>query len=158
MATVDQQAAGSEEKKAPARSLEEIQSDLDVTRSRLTENLEQLKAETKPQALGQRAADKAKEVGAGVQEQARATLMNQDGSVRAERVLAIGGAVVALLLLRKGFKARAHRKELERLSQVVWVPVPRSAVNPEYALMARNAAELSPAALEYRPQLELAGS
>ena len=56
-----------------------------------------------------------------------------------------GLVVFAILVLRRGFKARGHRKELERLSQVVWVPVPRTSVNPEYAGMARTARELAPA-------------
>lgn len=158
MAVVDQPAATEQQKKPPVRSVEEIQSDLDKTRSRLAGNIEQLKAETKPQALGQRAQNKVKEIGATAQAKVQQVMLKEDGSVRTERVVAIGGGVVALLLIRRGFKARAHRKELERLAQVVWVPVPRSAVNPEYALMARNARELSPNALEYRPQLELASS
>lgn len=159
MATVEQQPAATEQqKKPPARSLDEIQSDLETTRSRLADNLEQLKAQTTPQAIGDRAGTKAKEVGATAQAKAKHVLLKEDGSLRAERVLAIGGGVVALLLLRRGFKARAHRKELERLAQVVWVPVPRTAVNPEYAQMARNARELAPDALAFRPQLELASS
>jgi hypothetical protein len=50
---------------------------------------------------------------------------------------------VGLYLVRRGLKARAHRKELERLSKVVWVPVPRQGLRREYRGIARDAAELS---------------
>lgn len=117
------------------RSAEDIQAEIEETRRRLADNLEQLKAETAPKAL----LDKAKARVTGV------FVDHETGELRKERVAAVVGGVVALIVIRRGFKARAHRKELERLSQVVWVPVPRTSVNPEYAGMARTARELAPA-------------
>ena len=35
-------------------------------------------------------------------------------------------------------------EHMERLREVVWVPVPRASVNPEYAAMARTATEVAP--------------
>lgn len=117
------------------RSQEDIQAEIEETRQRLAENLEQLKAETKPSAL----MDKAKASVTGV-------FVDQGtGELRRERVAAVVGGVVALLLIRKGLKSRSHRKEIKRLSEVVWVPVPRSSINPEYAMVARSARELGPA-------------
>lgn len=142
MASAEQQAKD-EERKAP-RPIDEIQQDLAATRERLVGNIEQLKVEAHPKALGEKAAGSAKSV-----------VLNEDGSVRVERVAMIAGAVVGLLLIRKGFKARGKRKELKALAKVVWVPVPRDAVNPELAARARNAKELAPYTDGFAPQLEL---
>ncbi len=117
------------------RSPEEIQAEIEETRQRLAENLDQLKAETTPQAL----LDRAKTAVTGV------FVDNSTGELRKERIAAVVGGVVAIIVVRKGLKARAHRRELERLKEVVWVPVPRSSVNPAYAAMSRTAAELAPA-------------
>lgn len=119
------------------RSPEEIQADIEETRQRLADNLDQLKAETTPQAL----LDKAKRGVSGV------FIDHATGELRKERVAAVVGGVVALILVRKGVKARARRRELARLKEVVWVPVPRSSVNPVYASMSRTAVELAPPAL-----------
>ena len=158
MATAEQQAKSkakpkgesteeSENAEAPARPVGEIVSDIDKTRERLVSNLEQLKAETSPDALKGKAEQKV-----------RSVMQHEDGSVRMERVAMIAGAVIALVLVRKGFKARARKKELRALAQVVWVPVPRASVNPEIAGLARNAKELAPLTGEYEPQLALASA
>ena len=158
MATAEQQAKSKAKPKGeskdkpesaepPARPVDEIVSDIDQTRDRLVSNLEQLKAETTPDALKGKAEAKV-----------RSVMQHEDGSVRMERVAMIAGAVVALLLVRKGLKARARKKELRALAQVVWVPVPRASVNPEIADLARNAKELAPLTSEYEPQLAVAGA
>jgi len=146
VSTVEQTAKAEDEKpkQPPARPVGEIQSDIEQTRARLVGNLEQLKAEASPKALSGKAQAKAKSV-----------FLNEDGSVKTERVAAVAGVVVGLLLVRRGVKARSRRKEIARLSQVVWVPVPRSAVNPEVAALARNARELAPLTETYAPALEL---
>ena len=146
MATAEQQDKdkAKDEERTPPRPIGEIQQDIASTRERLVANIEQLKAETTPKALGEKASTTAKSV-----------VLNDDGSVRVERVAMIAGAVVGLLLIRKGFKARAKRKQLEALAKVVWVPVPREAVNPELAARARNAKELAPLTADYAPQLAL---
>jgi hypothetical protein len=147
VATAQEQAKAKDEEKKPPRPVSEIQQDIESTRERLVGNLEQLKAEANPKALGEKASTKAKSV-----------VMNPDGSVRVERVAMIAGVVVGMLIIRRGFKARAKRKQLEALAQVVWVPVPRKAVNAELAERARNAKELAPLTAEYAPQLELASA
>jgi ElaB/YqjD/DUF883 family membrane-anchored ribosome-binding protein len=145
VSSVEQSAKPKDEaSQQPARPVGEIQSDIEETRARLMGNIEQLKAEASPKALGGKAQAKVK-----------AVFVNEDGSVKTERVAAVAGVVVGLLLLRRGAKARSRRKELQRLSQVVWVPVPRSAVNPEIAGLARNARELAPLAESYSPALAL---
>ncbi|MFN8126416.1 MAG: DUF3618 domain-containing protein [Candidatus Nanopelagicales bacterium] len=123
----------SDNETSKSRTPEEIAADMEATRQRLAENLEQLKAETTPQALAAKA--RAKVTGVFVDP--------ATGEVRRERVAAVVGVVVGVVILRKGIKARARRRELKRLSQVVWVPVPRASVNPEYAAMARDARELA---------------
>ena len=147
MATAQQAKSKDEQKPPPPRPIGAIRKDIEQTRQRLAGNLEQLKSETTPKALGAKAQTRAKSV-----------VVNEDGSVRVERVVAIAGAVVGLLLLRKGVKARSRRKHLEALTKVVWVPVPRSSVNPELAALARNANELAPLTGEYAPQLVLASA
>ncbi len=147
MATAQEQAKSKDEEKKPPRPVGEIQQDIASTRGRLVDNLDQLKAETSPKALGDKAATKAK-----------AVVLNDDGSVRMERVVAIGAVVVGLLVIRKGFRTRARKKELRALAEVVWVPVPRRAVNPEIASLTRNAKELAPLTADYVPQLELMSS
>jgi hypothetical protein len=150
VATAQEQAkakAKDDEEKKPPRPVGEIQQDMESTRARLVDNIEQLKAEANPKALGEKASTKAKSV-----------VVNPDGSVRVERVAMIAGVVLGLIIVRRGFRARAKRKQLEALAQVVWVPVPRSAVNSELAQRARNAKELAPLTAEYAPQLELASA
>ena len=147
MATAEQQEKPKDGEHDAPRAVGEIQQDIESTRARLVGNLEQLKQETSPQALKEKASTKAKSV-----------VMKPDGSVRVERVAAIAGVVVGLLLLRRGIQARSRRKELQALSQVVWVPVPRRAVNPELVGVSRNAKELAPLTAEFAPQLELASA
>ncbi len=120
--------------KSDERSIEDVQAEIDETRQRLTENLSQLKEETTPQAL------KAK---------ARAAITglfvdSQTGEVRRERVIAVASVAVGLILVRRGLKSRARKRELRRLAEVVWVPVPRTSVNPELVPVARSAAEINP--------------
>lgn len=126
--------AESETDKKKSRTPEEIQADIEETRDRLARNIEQLKAETKPAAL----ADKAKQTVTGV------FVDHDSGAVRVERVAAVVAVVVGLIVIRRGLKARAHRKEIERLREVVWVPVPRHGLKAEYTSIAREAKELTP--------------
>jgi hypothetical protein len=122
------------DEKPPARSTAEIQSEIEETRQRLADNLSQLKAETTPKALF----DKAKDSVTGV------FVDHGTGEIRVERVAAVVAGVVGLIIIRKGFKARARKRELRRLAEVVWVPVPKSSVSSEFAPVARTAAELAP--------------
>lgn len=128
------QASDKREKKAPPRSPEEIQAEIEETRQRLAANLNQLKAETQPKAL----AEKAKEKVTGI------FMDPATGSLRTERVAAVAAVVVGLIVIRKGFKSRAHKRQLKRLGEVVWVPVPKQSVNAEFAPVARVAAEIAP--------------
>jgi len=137
-----QNPAKDEQKKPKPRPVGEIRRDLEDTRQRLASNLQQLKAETAPKALGNKAGTKA-----------RALFVNVDGSVKVERVAAVAGAAVGLLLLSKGIKSHKRKKELQALAQVVWVPVPRRAVSAELIGVSRNAKELAPLTKEYVPAL-----
>ena len=134
------------QEKAPPRSTDEIQRDITDTRDRLVGTLDTLKEETRPQALAGR-----------VQNSVKGVFMTEDGDVRVERVAAVVGVVVGLVLLRRGMKARARKRELRRLAEVVWVPVPRTAVSKEMASNARNAAELAPAAIDLEPRVAVVG-
>jgi len=128
----------SEEK--PPRSTEEIQADIQQTRQRLVGTLDSLKEETTPKALAGRA-----------QASVKGVFVTENGDVRVERVAAVVGVVVGLLVLRRGMKARARRRELQRLAEVVWVPVPRAAVSKDVVGSARNASELAPLAQDVEP-------
>jgi hypothetical protein len=130
--------------KSEKRSMADVQAEIEETRQRLADNLTQLKTETKPQVIAARV----KESVSGV------FTDPETGELRRERVIAVASVAVALLVLRRGVKARHRRAELRRLSEVVWVPVPRSAVSSEFMPVARRAAELGPAPL---PALVAAG-
>ena len=134
--------AKDDKKKPPPRPVGEIRRDLEDTRQRLAGNIAQLKAETQPKALGNKAQTKAKSV-----------FVNPDGSVKVERVAAVAGVAIGLILLSKGIKSHKRKKELRALAQVVWVPVPRKAVSPELIAVSRNAKELAPLTEEYVPAL-----
>ena len=115
-----------------ARSTGEIQADIEETRARLVDNLDRLKAETAPPVLVAKAKAKVHD----------AVFDPQTGLIRKERVVAVAVGVLGIVILRRGLKVRARRRELARLREVVWVPVPRSAVTPEVAKVARQASEL----------------
>lgn len=133
------------DKDAQPRNMAEIQSDLDETRQRLVGNLQALKEETSPKALASKA-------GVAI----KGTFVAEDGSLRVERVAAAAGVVVGLIIVRRGLKSRAHKRQLKQLSAVVWVPVPRESVNPEIAPFARNAKELAPYTPDLAPKLAIA--
>lgn len=135
------------DEKTQPRSMADIQSDLDETRQRLADNLQLLKEETSPKALAGKA-------GVAI----KGTFVAEDGSVRVERVAAAAGVVVGLILVRRGLKARAHKRNIKRLAEVVWVPVPRESVNPQIAPYARNAKELAPYTPDLAPKLAIAAS
>ena len=122
------------EHKSRSRSTDDIMADIDDTRDRLVANLTQLREETQPKALAQRA--KAAVIGVFVDQ--------KTGELRTERVAIVAGSVVGLVVLRKGIRARAQKRQIKRLSEVVWVPVPKSSVSPEMAPLARSAIELGP--------------
>lgn len=143
----EQQHSGDGAAKHEVRPIADIQSDLDQTRQRLAENIAALKAEASPKALGRKAKARAEDI-----------VVKPDGSLRTDRIAAAAGVLLALLLLRRTAKARSQRKELRRLAEVVWVPVPRSAVSPELAPMARNAKELAPLLEQAGPRLEITSS
>jgi hypothetical protein len=123
-----------DEKEQHPRSKAQIQSDMAETRERLVTNINRLKTETAPPVI--RAKVKAKVAGVFID--------LQTGEVRIERVIAVAVGVLSLVAVRRGFKVRGRRRELGRLREVVWVPVPRSVVSPEVARVAREAAELAP--------------
>lgn len=127
------------------RSTADIQSEMDETRTRLAENLTKLKAETSPEALKANAKAEAQILLGKVKTKVIEIFVDSDtGELRRERVAGVAAGVVGLLVIRGGLKARARRRQLEYLRSVVWVPVPRSAVAPEVAKVARVAAELAP--------------
>jgi hypothetical protein len=147
---VDQQVPAQGQGDGPAaaktRNPDEIQADIEAARTRLIGNLDQLKARTNPKNVASDASRKVKGV-----------FVDASGELRRERIAAAAGGVLMLLLARRGFAARKERKQLEQLAQVVWVPVPRRSVNPEYADLARNAKELAPLAADYAPLAITAG-
>lgn len=131
--------------KAPPRSPEEIQADIHATRARLVDTIEDLKAETRPKVLLGRAQQSAKDF----------FVDPATGEVHAPRVAAVVGGVVVAAMLMKGMRSHRRRRELKRLAQVVWVPVPRQAVSGQFARSARNAKELAPLTSDYEPRLAI---
>lgn len=132
------------DEKAPPRPMPEIQADLQQTRERLSNTIAQLKEETQPKALLAKAQEKVKSV-----------FVDEDGKVKPQPVAITAGVVVSLIVLRRGLRASAKRRELRRLSEVVWVPVPRASVSAEVAANARNAKELAPLTEEYAPAIAI---
>jgi hypothetical protein len=76
------------EKPVPARSLDEIETDLDATRARLAQGLDDLQAYVSPKNVIQRQVDKAKGV-----------FVDQYGGIKPERVAMAAGAVVAVVVV-----------------------------------------------------------
>lgn len=127
------------------RSTEDIQSEMDDTRVRLAENITKLKAETSPEALKANAKAEALALVGKLKAKAMEVFVDSEtGEVRRERVAGVAVGVVSLIVVRRSLKARAKRRHLEYLQAIVWVPVPRSAVSPEIARVARDASELAP--------------
>ncbi|MDZ7577158.1 MAG: DUF3618 domain-containing protein [Candidatus Nanopelagicales bacterium] len=122
------------DKKSGPRSPEEIQAEIEQTRDRLAANLRRLKAEVSPKALAERV--KAAAVGCFIDA--------RTGQVRVERVVGVSLTVVGIVVIRHSLRSLARRRELERLREVVWVPVPKFALSPELLAVARDAAELAP--------------
>lgn len=82
--------------KAPKRTAAQIEADLDVTRARLVENVDQLKEYVKPANVVARQVERVK-----------AVFVDEHGGVRVERVagaaaLLVGVVVVRSLLRRRG--------------------------------------------------------
>ena len=84
-----------------ARSLDDIQADIDRTRAHLASTLDQLVARTKPEAL----VDDTK---------AQLTARIKDPQVQA--LLGVAGAVVALGLIASLARTSKKRKEIKRLT------------------------------------------
>lgn len=84
-----------------ARSLDDIQADIDRTRAHLASTLDQLAARTKPEAL----VDDTK---------AQLTARIKDPQVQA--LLGVAGAVVALGLIASLARTSKKRKEIKRLT------------------------------------------
>lgn len=70
----------------PERSLDEIESDLDATRARLADRLDELQAYVSPKNVAQRQLDKV-----------RGVFVDEYGGVRPDRVLMAAGVVVAIV-------------------------------------------------------------
>ena len=134
-----------ESEKKTTRSTAEIQSEMDETRARLSENLTKLKAETSPEALKANAKAEVQILLGKLKVKAIEVFVDPEtAEVRRERVVGVAAGVVGLIVIRRGLKARARRRQLDYLRSVVWVPVPRAAVSPEVAKVARVASELAP--------------
>lgn len=84
-----------------ARSLDDIQADIDRTRAHLASTLDQLVARTKPEAL----VDDTK---------AQLTARVKDPQVQA--ILGVAGAVIALGLIASLARTSKKRKEIKRLT------------------------------------------
>ena len=121
--------------KSEHRSMDDILTYLVATRQRLAESIAQLKQEARPDVLKAKARTAVLSV----------VIDPETGLVRTERIAAVVGVTVGLILLRKGIKARSRKRQLRRLGEVVWVPVPRAAVKPELMSISREAIELAPA-------------
>ena len=77
------------QERRPAPTAAELEAEIADARSNLASTIEQLRAETTPQALAHRGVDKVK-----------GFFTDEYGGIRPERVAMVAGAVVAILALR----------------------------------------------------------
>lgn len=82
-------------KPAPAPSAAQLEAEIAEARSNLASTIEQLKAETTPQALAQRGVAKVK-----------GFFTDEYGGIRPERVAMAAGVVVTLVVLRRWRRSR----------------------------------------------------
>jgi hypothetical protein len=80
---------------APAPSAAQLEAEIAEARSNLASTIEQLKAETTPQALAQRGVAKVK-----------GFFTDEYGGIRPERVAMAAGVVVTLVVLRRWRRSR----------------------------------------------------
>lgn len=92
-----------------SRSKAQIEADINSARVRLAANLEGLIDEIHPQAVKQRKADelkadieKAKSFVRDTAQEAKSQFVNEDGSVRTDRVVLVAGVVVGVAALAIG--------------------------------------------------------
>jgi hypothetical protein len=76
----------------------ELEAEIAAARSNLASTIEQLRAETTPQALARRGVDKV-----------RGFFVDEYGGIRPERVAIVAGAVVTVLVLRGVSRRRSRR-------------------------------------------------
>ncbi len=84
--------------KAPEPSVAQLEAEIAEARTNLASTLEQLKAETSPQALAHRGVNAVK-----------GFFTDEYGGVRPERVAIVAGAVVTLVVLRRWRRSRRGR-------------------------------------------------
>ena len=84
--------------KGPAPTAAQLEAEIAAARTSLASTIEQIKAETTPQALARRGVDKVK-----------GFFTDEYGGVRPERVAIVAGAVVTLVVLR-GMRRRRQRR------------------------------------------------
>jgi Protein of unknown function (DUF3618) len=81
----------------------QIEADIEATRTRLAGTVDELATRVQPKEIARRSAEEAKA-------KLQAATHTEDGSLRTERVAAVGGAA-ALLVVLAGLRARARRRK-----------------------------------------------
>lgn len=81
------------------RTQAEIEADIEAARARLTSTLEDLISNQHPKVMLGRRIDQFREKAEEGFRRAKAQIINEDGTPRTDRVLAIGGAIAGVLTL-----------------------------------------------------------
>jgi MYXO-CTERM domain-containing protein len=81
----------------------QIEADIEATRTRLAGTVDELATRVQPKEIARRSAEDAKA-------KLQAATHTEDGSLRTERVAAVGGAA-ALLAVLAGLRVRARRRK-----------------------------------------------
>jgi Protein of unknown function (DUF3618) len=81
----------------------QIEAEIEATRTRLAGTVDELATRVQPKEIARRSAEDAKA-------KLQAATHTEDGSLRVERVAAVGGAA-ALLAVLAGLRARARRRK-----------------------------------------------
>lgn len=91
----------SDEKSTNPRSIAQLQQDIEDSRARLAATIDELTAKAAPRALLQREKDNAKARFA-------AATQTPEGDLRTERLAAVAGAVIVVLVVRCMLRRRGH--------------------------------------------------
>ena len=79
------------------RSKQDIEAEINAARQRLADNVAELISQVQPKAILQRGIDDARGLAAAEFANAKSQVINEDGRLRTERVVLLGGAIAGAI-------------------------------------------------------------
>lgn len=93
------------------RTKEQIKADIAAARARISANVENLIEEVHPKSIAQRTVSDAKAFATAEFQQARSHVQTDDGKVRWDTVVIVGGAIAGLILFSRALKGLGAKKK-----------------------------------------------